>query len=76
MTIKVKCFGVIAERLGFSEQVLKITETDDLKCFFEKMYPQLINETYQISVNKKICNHLKESTKNIEIALLPPFAGG
>jgi molybdopterin synthase sulfur carrier subunit len=79
MITNVTYFGMIAEKIGVeSEQIPIATEQVplDLKVFFESKYPVLKKMTYQIAVNQEIETRLDTSQTKVEIALLPPFAGG
>lgn len=79
MITNVIYFGMIAEEIGVgSEQISIATEQIpvDLKEFFESKYPVLKKMTYQIAVDQEIASHLESNRAEVEIALLPPFAGG
>ena len=78
MTIDVKYFGMIAEKIGCSEENLDIPISNDfnLRTFFESKYTVLKQSEYKIAVNHQFTDSVKESTEIFEIALLPPFAGG
>ncbi len=78
MEVNVKYFGMIAERLEIDEEQLTLNFEDklDLKAFFGEKYPVIQSMKYKIAVNQEICDFLEYSSQKIEIALLPPFAGG
>lgn len=78
ITINVKYFGMIAETIGKSSEQLKIEVIDDvnLKIFSENKYPQLKKMDYKIAINQQLTDILNEVLNNVEVALLPPFAGG
>ncbi len=78
MTVDVKYFGMIAEKIGCSEQCLEIPIYGDfnLRSFFELKYSVLKESAYKIAVNHQFTDMVNESTEVFEIALLPPFAGG
>ncbi len=77
--MKIKLFGILADKAGSSEIEFEIGNIADAESLLEKInkeFPEFKNTNYVIAVNKKIVSanlHLKE---NDEIALLPPFAGG
>lgn len=79
MECEIKYFGLIAERLGISNERMDIKdliiEGSKLKDVFVKRYPILKEMTFQIAINGKIKDELTEE-EYITIALLPPFAGG
>ncbi len=78
ITINVKYFGMITETIGKSSEQLKIEVIDgvNLKVFFENKYPQLKKMDYKIAINQQLTDILNEALNNVEVALLPPFAGG
>jgi molybdopterin synthase sulfur carrier subunit len=79
MITNVTYFGMIAEKIGVGSEQIPITEQPtplDLKVFFESKYPVLKKLTYQVAVNLEIESHLDTNQSQVEIALLPPFAGG
>ncbi|WP_228238456.1 MoaD/ThiS family protein [Allomuricauda sp. M10] len=78
MKVTVKYFGLVAEAMGTSEEVLNLTGTTTahelkLKC----LGPLAImdHESIQVAVNQNLDETiiLKDGD---EVALLPPFAGG
>ena len=79
MTTNVHYFGMIAERLGMSSEMITIdtgNSSIDLRSYFEAKYPDLIDMSYKIAVNQEMTNHILPNIIPTEIALLPPFAGG
>lgn len=79
MKLKLIYFGKIAEITGLSEEDLTYSENltiTDLKQQLVNNYPQLANENYQIAVDKTVVVPNFVLTKDSEIAVLPPFAGG
>ena len=77
MQIKVKYFGMIAERLNNLEETLEFPSEDlHLKTYFNQLYPQLNDIQYTIAVDKELKTSLTPNQEVREIALLPPFAGG
>ena len=78
MKVSVKYFGVTAEKLGLEYEEFEIVvETSCLaREILEKRHPGLKQSTYAVSIDRKMRDVLKESDEIVEIAVLPPFAGG
>lgn len=78
MIANIKYFGMIAEKIGsVSESVeLNIGNSYNLRTFFEDRYPEIKGMNYKIAVNQQITDFITEENNDLEIALLPPFAGG
>ena len=74
----VKYFGLLAEKAKMSEEQIDFDFSDqtDIREFLEERNPFLKNQTYKIAIDCKITNQLEDSKEFIEIAVLPPFAGG
>jgi len=74
MKIKIKYFGMIAERVNKQEEVLdlEILKVSDLSNHFENI--SYMN--FQIAVNQNIVPDDFKLNENDEVALLPAFAGG
>ena len=78
MTITARYFGMIAEHLGFNEETIELNFVGEmaLKPFFEDKYPGLAKLKYKIAIDQMFNESLEYSDKAVEVALLPPFAGG
>lgn len=78
MKANIKYFGMIAEKMGKSEELVDLDEKNqsDLRNYFVGEYPFLKEIDYQIAVNKTLTEVIDKKTEFVEIALLPPFAGG
>lgn len=78
MEVKVKFFGMIAEKLEMEStqvDIERFTATDlNYSEVFKQVFPVLKDMTFQVAVDMNLNGIISESTK--EIALLPPFAGG
>jgi sulfur-carrier protein len=75
--LKVKAFGMVAERLSTSELALEdIATTDQLLGFLYQQYPELKDIKFSIAVDRKQVHGNVPLTHNSEVALLPPFSGG
>lgn len=76
MKAKVKYFGMIAEKLHREEEILEMVPGMQIRSFLINKYPELDNMDFQIAINQEIKEEIDSNLKEIEIALLPPFAGG
>ena len=78
MKANIKYFGMIAEKIGKSEESVDLDEKNqsDLRNYFIQKYTFLNDMDYQIAVNQTLTEVIDTNTEFVEIALLPPFAGG
>jgi molybdopterin converting factor small subunit len=78
MKVNVKYFGMIAEKIQCQNESLTLDFKGHLNMrnFFLEKYPALGQMNFQIAINQELNETLTESSDSIEIALLPPFAGG
>jgi len=78
MKANIKYFGMIAEKIGKSEESVDLDEKNqsDLRSYFIQEYPFLNEIDYQIAVNQTLTEIIDTKSEFVEIALLPPFAGG
>ena len=78
MKANIKYFGMIAERVGKPEESADLDKVNqsDLRAYFVEKYADLNEMDYQIAVNQTLTEVIDENAEFIEIALLPPFAGG
>jgi len=76
MIIHVKYFGMIAEKINSSQETLEVDAPINLRDFFEAKFSFLESMNYQVAVNQQLTDVLKSSQNEVEVALLPPFAGG
>lgn len=75
--IKVKAFGMVAEKLGKQELVLENPgNSDRLLEHLNKNYPDLKGIKFSLAVNKKLCTESSIIPIGAEVAILPPFSGG
>ena len=77
MNIKIKYFGVLAEKTACQEEEIDFESgivSDVMKLILER-HPNLKSEEFQVAQNKLIVNR-EVSVDGTEIALLPPFSGG
>ncbi|WP_432712976.1 MoaD/ThiS family protein [Pedobacter sp.] len=77
MQIEIISFGQIASFIS-KQQIdnAAITDTDALKTYLEKNYPQLQQLKYKLALNKDIVQENRTLTNNDVVALMPPFSGG
>jgi molybdopterin synthase sulfur carrier subunit len=75
MKVSAKYFGQIAELIGKEKETLEI-ENQSPRAFFNSKYPQIEQQSYKIAINQEIMEEISSTDDEVEIALLPPFAGG
>lgn len=76
MKASIKYFGMIAEKLNRDSEILEIIPGMNLKAFIEYKYPELKEMEFKIAINKELRDEIKPGDEELEIAVLPPFAGG
>ena len=77
MTIKIKAFGPIADKMNARELELNHPgNLDDLRKALHEKYPQLVQLDFAIAVDRKIIRENAPLRPGAEVALLPPFSGG
>ena len=79
MRIKIKYFGMIAEWMNCSEQIVELSigaTVADVRTYLEKENQKLSGISYQVAVDQKVATLDMVLSEENEIALLPPFAGG
>ena len=70
-------FGSLTDIAGNTDfDLSEIENTDQLKVTLFEQFPELINHSFLIAVNKKVQNGNVELKENDVVALLPPFSGG
>ena len=75
--IKVKAFGMIAEKIQTNELELEhMPDTEVLLGYLHQQHPDLKHLKFSIAVNKKQALGKTTIPLGAEIALLPPFSGG
>lgn len=78
MRVTLKYFGMIAESVGKSEEVLELdsdTSVQQLKDQQVQKYKMKDPEAVQIAINQDLNSDIKLKDGD-EVAFLPPFAGG
>lgn len=75
--IKVKAFGMIAEKIQANELDLQyMPDTEVLLGYLHQQYPELKHLKFNLAVNKKQAVGKTMIPVGAEVALLPPFSGG
>ena len=78
MKINAKYFGMIAEKIGKTNETFEVNVDAqfNVKQFFENQYEGIKTMNYKIAINQSLNSHINPDLNEVEIALLPPFAGG
>lgn len=79
MKATIKYFGMIADKVKCEEETLEVNlenYNNNLRDFFEERHPEIKKTNYKIAVNQEFTDTIEETNESVEIALLPPFAGG
>lgn len=75
--IRIKAFGMIAEKIGSAELELENPGSlEALQAKLEAQFPDLKATKFGYAINKKLLQGNAEIPAGAEIALLPPFSGG
>jgi sulfur-carrier protein len=75
--IKVKAFGMVAEKIRTNELELQyMPDTEVLLGFLHQQFPDLKHIKFSLAVNKKQAVGKTMIPLGAEVALLPPFSGG
>ena len=77
MDINLLSFGQLADITGNCDlKIPDVKNTNELKEFLVKAWPQLQSIKYSIAVNKKIIQENTRLHDEDTVAILPPFSGG
>lgn len=79
MEVKMLYFGMIEEKTGKNSEVFHFNSSLKISEIIHQIideYPSLQNITFRVSLDKDIVDEETRVTKDSELALLPPFAGG
>lgn len=77
MEIKVRLFGILAEKAGSSEiSINDIENTDALQARIDAMDINIDTSNCVLAVNRQVVRSGKKLQEGDEVALMPPFAGG
>jgi molybdopterin synthase sulfur carrier subunit len=76
--VHLKYFGQIAEFTGKSSEIITVETTivKEILDLLNQSYPGLSAQEFNVAVDHEIVDTQHQVIKDIEIALLPPFAGG
>ncbi|WP_373522880.1 MoaD/ThiS family protein [Aquiflexum sp.] len=75
--IKIKAFGMVAEKIQTNEMELQyMPDTEVLLGFLHQQFPDLKHIKFSLAVNKKQAVGKTIIPLGAEVALLPPFSGG
>ncbi|MFT4601337.1 MAG: molybdopterin synthase sulfur carrier subunit [Arenicella sp.] len=79
MKVNILYFAQLSEKLGFTKEEFDIPDNMGSDALIEKLrvkYHELKDLEFAVSVNQTIVKTDTPLKEGIEIALLPPFAGG
>lgn len=78
MKLNVTYFGMIAEIVDCTCETIHIDydKNCNFRHFIEDKYPEVAKIEYKIAINQELTDIIETDQNEIEIALLPPFAGG
>ncbi|WP_103864133.1 MoaD/ThiS family protein [Aquimarina sp. I32.4] len=78
MELTIKYFGMLAEVTAIAEEFLQIEPCSvaQLVKQLQKHHPKLEDTNFKIAINQELVDHTHMINTQVEIALLPPFAGG
>jgi molybdopterin converting factor small subunit len=76
MSLKISIFGHLTEITGPSLECSGIQDTEQLKYYLYRQFPNLQHKSFAIAVDKKVILSNTLLNDHSEIALLPPFSGG
>ena len=77
MEIEIIAFGKISEFIRSQRlRVPEISNTNDLKVYLEKSFPELSAMKYKLALNKNIVQENVGLSDHDTVAIMPPFSGG
>lgn len=79
MALHMKYFGMVAQALGRTEEERHIDGLTDTQALRERLiqeYPALSDIPFKIAVDSTLAQTPATLRDDMEIALLPPYAGG
>ena len=78
MKIKLLYFAQVSEKLGLSSEEISFdgSNSDELVKLLNEKYPILNDLKFKVAVDQTLINTTTELKDGVEVALLPPFAGG
>ncbi|MBG6131816.1 molybdopterin synthase sulfur carrier subunit [Aquimarina sp. EL_43] len=78
MQLTIKYFGMLAEATTTNEEYLQ-TEVCSVSQLVKKLknqYPKLDNTDFKVAIDQQLVDQSHIINSEVEVALLPPFAGG
>jgi molybdopterin synthase sulfur carrier subunit len=78
MQLTIKYFGMLAEATTINEEHLQ-TEVCSVSQLVKKLknkYPKLGNTDFKVAIDQQLVDQSHIINSEVEVALLPPFAGG
>jgi molybdopterin synthase sulfur carrier subunit len=78
MKIKLLYFAQVSEKLGISSEEISFdgSDSNELLSYLNEKYPDLKELKFKIAVDQTLINTTTALKDGVEVALLPPFAGG
>ncbi len=78
MQLTIKYFGMLAEATSITEEQLQTEacSVSDLLKKLKNQYPKLNDKDFKVAINQELVNNNYRIDNEVEVALLPPFAGG
>ncbi|MCZ4225107.1 MoaD/ThiS family protein [Pedobacter rhodius] len=77
MQIELISFGKLSDFIPNQNlEIEGIENTDDLKQYLEKIFPELAAMKYKLALNKNLVQQNSKIKNRDSIALMPPFSGG
>lgn len=69
---------MIAEIVNCSTELIALDyyENCNFRHIIEERYPEIAKIEYKIAINQQLTDSIETDHSEIEVALLPPFAGG
>ncbi len=76
--MKIKYFGMLVDVTGVAEEEVEITAKNviELNKKLVLKYPKMAAKSYVVAQNNSILLQTDPIKNDLEVALLPPFAGG
>jgi sulfur-carrier protein len=79
MKVRLRYFGMVAERLGKTAEEVEWTgeaKAVDLRAWLLGLHPELAGMNWKVAVDQEIVEGRCDLRESSEIVVLPPFAGG
>jgi len=77
MKIELISFGKISDFIKNQDiEITDISNTDELKTYLERSFPELANTKYKLALNKDVVQENRNISNHDTVAIMPPFSGG